>query len=184
MGNEPDGNNQSPVTFAAYMKAWQMSYLGLYWGCCGHIVNAKGQDWFDRYLAAGGPVPDVLSVNVYGLWCPEGRTCDDDVQRLDKLWDEFAKWKEGHPNRAVRTLPIVVLEYGGSNAGPTWDQAAMDWGVNMMASRRTTRPIAMAWFSSRYVDSWYGGHKFPGQWLIAADGTLTDLGRHFRELNR
>lgn len=171
VGNEPDGWGQDAVEWADAM--WVMERQPVWWGCCGVIVNEGGMAWMDRYLGAGGPVPDVLLVHLYALWCPAGYECGDDVERLDALWGEFEGWVNRHPE--LDGVPVVVSEFGGSNSGQ--DEAVLDWGLRLL--ERGDGPAAIAWFSGRYLDG--DEARYREQWLYGEDGQLTELGKHFRE---
>lgn len=109
--NEPEFAGQAntpPEIAAVHMRYWAEAIgdNGTV-ACCGNLLypSLGGLRWLERYLAAGGPVPDVWHVHLYvaNEW---------EFQNVLGNWE---MWNAGHGN-----LPTIISEAGSGQELHDW----------------------------------------------------------------
>lgn len=163
--NEPERSDQAnmlPDEAAALTNA--IALYGIQYAAPGVAVGAAGFAWLENYLAAGGPIPDMWHVHVYGAMTPA---------QWSLRWASWTVWM--HDHNAVR--PTVISETNAWTEGDYGQRAMLDHVASMLESDDLLQ--AVGWYATQpYM--WRNGTPH----LLHEDGTPTPRGDAFRQLRQ
>lgn len=155
---EPSQGNTSPEEAARLMLGY-IAAIGDNGrlACCGTHANLNGLPWLDRYLAAGGPVPDVWHIHIYAT------TVDGWYAGLDQWW---AWWERNGSGR-----PIIISETSAMEANFLVHHEL----IRRMVNFNDRRIEKIYWFSALREGHvfWWNGY------LLMDDLGLTTVGQTY-----
>jgi len=166
--NEPEGQsagqaNVAPATAAGWMQQVSATVKAndatARVACCGNIVGTQGIDWLHGYLAAGGILPDVWHIHIYGATTPA---------QWDAYMDYWWYWNATYGGNR----PTFITETCGMWAS---NQTAL---LQYVAGYEHPKLERVYWFSAYpepIVESWRCN-------LLNAERTPTALGATFAGL--
>lgn len=143
--NEPELSGQAntpPEIAAVHVRYWAEAIgdNGTV-ACCGNLLypSLGGLRWLERYLAAGGPVPDVWHIHIYvaNEW---------EFQNVLGNWE---RWNAGHGN-----LPTIISEAGSG-------QELHDW----LATWDNANYPAVYWFGINEASQVGGANVLSDEWV-------------------
>ena len=143
--NEPELSGQAntpPEIAAVHVRYWAEAIgdNGTV-ACCGNLLypSLGGLRWLERYLAAGGPVPDVWHIHIYvaNAW---------EFQNVLGNWE---MWNAGHGN-----LPTIISEAGSG-------QELHDWLMTWSDDRYPT----VYWFGINEATQVGGANVLSDEWV-------------------
>lgn len=159
LGNECEREEQanvSPAEFAEAIRTW-LALVGGQWAGPGILWSDGGRAWLDAYLRAGGPIPDVWAIHIYGSGTPRSWMMQ---------YEHLQAWLT---TRRI-TRPIWITE---TNA-----RADVAGNATLMRFLVTNPEIVAYWYSSHDP---FGDNRIAD--LHDAAG-LTELGQLFADLQR
>ena len=161
--NEPERTDQADMwpDEAATLTA-EIAGHGIRYAAPGVSWNRTGMEWMDAYLAAGGPVPSVWHIHMYGSLTPA---------QWHLRWADWRVWMR--ENGCER--PTIVSETNGWSEGTYGQQRMIEHLAGMLETDDLLR--AVAWFATRWP-AW--GVGAPD--LLGEAGDLTSVGNTFAEM--
>lgn len=163
--NEPERSDQAdllPETAANMINAITHRH-DIQYAAPGVAVGAAGFAWLERYLGAGGPVPDMWHIHIYGCTEPEEWLA---------AWSQWRAWMIDH--NVAR--PTIISETNGWTATAYGQQRVMEQIDAVLEHDDLLQ--AAAWFATRY--EWGAGHPL----LLDDAGGLTPVGDTFAALRQ
>ncbi|MCB0070015.1 MAG: hypothetical protein KDE20_01095 [Caldilineaceae bacterium] len=163
--NEPELEGQANMApeLTATLTAKIAAY-GIRYAAPGVSWNRTGMEWMDAYLAAGGPVPRVWHIHIYGSLTPA---------QWHLKWAAWCVWMR--ENGCER--PTIVSETNGWSEGTYGQQRMIEHMATMLETDDLLR--AVAWFATRWP-AW--GVGAPD--LLNENGGLTSVGQTFAEVRQ